>query len=558
MLAYIHIRNFVIVEQLEIELSSNMSVLTGETGAGKSILIDALGLVLGDRINGNFVRQNCERAEVVAGFSIQALPAVSEWLRARDLEQDDSECILRRTISADNRSRAYINGRPVPLQDLKILGEYLVDIHGQHAHQSLLKTDIQRSILDDYGDHEETLAQLRGFTAEWQRLMAELESLGGSGSERDAEMELLTYQVQELDKLDLQADEFQQLSEEQRILSHAQQLQQAATQTLNELYEREHGAALSLLEQAASRLGDSAQYDTHLAPVVAQLESISVELREALHDLRNWSEQIEDDPEKTAMVEQRLNEVLTIADKHHVAGTELHELHAQLAARLAALQEGDQRVASLKEQLDSVLQRYHQSADTLHQQRLDSAGRLSRQVSDYIHELGMPNAVFHIAVTDSAVQQPSSHGRDRTEFRFSANPGQVPQPLSKVASGGELSRVSLAIQVVNASGSGVPSLIFDEVDVGISGGIAETVGRHLRELGLHRQVLCITHQPQVASQGKHHLLVSKSLIGQQANTTITRLDDKTRVAEVARMLGGLDITEKTLQHAQEMIASAES
>ena len=554
MLTHLHIRNFALVEALELSFEQGMSVLSGETGAGKSILLDALSLTLGDRADSTVVRHGSERAEISASFTTARLPAVTAWLEEHELAMDD-ECILRRTVGADGRSRAFINGQPTPLQMLRELGEQLVDIHGQHAHQSLLKREVQRQLLDDYAGHGPLLKQLTQSFLQWQRLGQELEQLQRLAAERDSRLELLRYLVEELAALQLQVEELAALDEEHSRLANVSQLQEGAQRAAAQLYEEEETALLSRLQRSVRELQLLQAIDPALATTTELLEGATIQLLEATGELRHYLDALDNDPQRLHVVEQRLAAIHELARKHRVEPVQLPPLLEQLQQELAQLESAGSRLDGLQLKINATLADYRLAADKLSAGRARAAGRLAKLIGDNMQELGMGGGRFDITLTPIEAIA-SAHGQENVEFQVSANPGQPLRPLSKVASGGELSRISLAIQVITAGKQGIPTLIFDEVDVGVGGGVAEMVGRQLRALGKERQVLCVTHQPQVAAQGHHHFRTSKSSDKGDTRTTVEVIEGEQRVAEVARMSGGIDISEQTLSHARAMLSAA--
>ncbi|MGM0594326.1 MAG: DNA repair protein RecN [Pseudomonadota bacterium] len=554
MLKHLHIQNYTLVEQLEIDFEAGMSVLSGETGAGKSILLDALGLTLGDRAESTVLRPGSRRAEISASFDITALPAVCRWLEERELEMD-GECILRRTISADGRSRGYINGQPSPVQSLRELGEQLVDIHGQHAHQSLHKRENQRHLLDAYAGQTALADKVARRYRQWQQLQQEYDTLRQASAERDARQELLRYQVEELEALQLQADELQTLSDEHARLANANQLLEGTQSAIAHLYEGDEQSIAAMLEQTLSQLQQLREYDSALGESCDMLDSALIQIKEATGDLRHYAEGLDLDPQQLAEVEQRLTVIHDLARKHRVEPEQLSELHQKLEQELQQLDSADSRLAGMETEISQAQQDYQSLAEQLSKGRRNGAKRLAKAVTENMQQLGMAGGRFDIALTPLE-KGPTAHGLESVELQVSANPGQPLRPLSKVASGGELSRINLAIQVITAGQEGIPTLIFDEVDVGVGGGVAEMVGRQLRRLGESRQVLCVTHQPQVAAQGHHHFRISKQSRKGETRTQVVPIDAEVRVEEVARMSGGVKITEQTLEHARELIAQA--
>ncbi len=555
MLKTLHIRNFAIVEALELEFSPGMTVLSGETGAGKSILLDALGLTLGDRADSSVVRHGSERAEVSATFLVEERTAIQEWLRGRALDAD-GECMIRRVIGTDGRSRGFINGQPAPIQLLKELGEQLVDIHGQHAHQSLLRREVQRELLDGYGGHDALLQAVTEAHRHWRSLHEELEQLRTARAEREDRLALLGYQVEELTALELTMEALRELEEEHNRLANAIHIQEGAQKAAGLLFEGDEGSALSLLASALRELQELEGYDHRLAPISELVDAASIQTKEAAGELRHYLADFELDPERLQWVEQRLGDIHDLARKHRVNAEALPQLLDSLQAELAGLRGAETRLDGLEAEIGKARTVYDEAAARLSAERKVAAERLGTQVTAYMHELGM-GGEFACQLEVPDVADPAPLGWERVEFQVTANPGQPLRPLAKVASGGELSRISLSIQVATAGTGGIPTLIFDEVDVGVGGGVAEMVGRRLRRLGEERQVLCVTHQPQVAAQGHHHFKIRKETEGGSTCTRVEAITEEARVTEIARMSGGVSVTEQTLSHAREMIAMAQ-
>jgi len=555
MLTELFIRDFAIIAKLELGFEAGLTVLTGETGAGKSILVDALALALGERADSGVIRQGCARSEIIAGFTLQADQDAARWLREHDLF-DDRECVLRRVIETDKASKAYINGRPVPLQQLRELGEHLVDIHGQHEHQSLLRRDAQRQMLDDYAQLADRADTLAGHYRQLKALEARRENLSRESSDRAARIELLRYQSQELRALDLAADEIPRLEDEHARLANANELIQGVQAVALTLYEDDETAVTSQLAQAQRKLDSLSAYDARLGEFNALLNEAGIQIDEAGGRLRHYLDTLELDPQRLAYVEQRLSAALDLARKHRVRPEELPQVLERLDTELSDIEHRDENLVKLEQQINEARATYLKLARDISKKRQDAAQTLGREVSAQLQKLGMPGGVFDPALTPLAEGELGAHGLERVEFMVSANPGQPLKPLTKVASGGELSRISLGLQVVTARVGRIPALIFDEVDVGIGGGVAEIVGRQLRTLGDKRQVLCITHLPQVAAQGHHHLQVSKHKKSGATVVQIQTLPPKERVAEIARMLGGVEITRQTLAHAEDMLSRA--
>lgn len=554
MLLGLQIRDFAIVDRIEVEFSQGMTVLTGETGAGKSILVDALGLVLGDRGSPTLLRSGAKRAEFSAEFDISLLPHVKAWLEEQELDEDEA-CLLRRVINADGRSRGFINGNAVPLQQLKKLGEMLLDIHGQHFHQSLGRRDVQREQLDHFG----ALLQQRAKTEDayhlWRDLAEQLQKLRTADSDRASRLELLDFQLQELDALAVSKGEFEELQAERQKLQNSGKLADGVSTAIASLYDQDDGNVNSLLAEASRAVRSLAQFDAALQPVVEMLESASIQVSEAADSLRRYAEGIDMDPAHRDQVEERLDAIHSAARKHRVEAEELYALRDRLRAEFDELNNAEERGREIEQQAEAAETGYRKLATTLTAQRKKAAARFSAAVSEAMSGLGMPGGVFNASITPLKDDDARAWGVDNIEFLISANPGQPAQPLSKVASGGELSRMSLAIQVIASDGSNIPCMIFDEVDSGVGGGVAEMVGRRLQQLGESRQVLCVTHLPQVASLADQHFRISKVTDGKATRTGVQALSKDERIEELARMLGGVEITTKTLEHAAEMLAA---
>ncbi|MEO5342312.1 MAG: DNA repair protein RecN [Gammaproteobacteria bacterium SHHR-1] len=556
MLTGISISNLIIVERLELEFDPGMTALTGETGAGKSILIDALGLALGDRADNSLIRHGAERAEISVSFDLADCPEAAQWLADNDLDADD-QCIIRRVLTRDKRSRAYINGTASPGPQLQGLGGLLLAIHGQHAHQALMQASQQRNLLDDYANLGQQRRQIQQTYRDWQQTRERFEQLRQASSERNDRLDLLRFQVQELDQLALGENELEQLDAEHERLSHAGRLLQGCSALLDLLAEGDADLRGGL-GQALRELQELSQLDPRLQDPNQAVDSALIQLDEAISGLRHYLDQLELDPERLAELEQRLTSIHDIARKHRLQPSEIPTHQARLRAELAQLEHADEALDGLLAQTQRLQQDYSAQAEALRQARQRAGERLAQEVSQSMQQLGMVGGRFQVSLEPLPLEKASASGLDRVVFLVSANHGQPLQPLAKSASGGELSRISLSLQVATADCSRTPTLIFDEVDVGIGGGVAEIVGRLLRRLGGQRQVLCVTHLPQVAAQAHHHLQVRKHSDAQATQTQIQVLDESQRVDEIARMLGGLEITEQSLSHAREMIQRARS
>ncbi|MDP5290816.1 DNA repair protein RecN [Oceanimonas sp. CHS3-5] len=552
MLLQLTISNFAIVSFLELALRTGMTSITGETGAGKSIAIDALALALGERADADSVRPGADKADISARFRIDKLPGVKAWLCEQELDEQD-ECILRRTLSREGRSRGYINGTPVPLSQLKALGALLVNIHGQHAHQELQKPDHQRTLLDAYAGHHQLLAQTGRHYQHWRQLSNERKQLQAEQEKWQAERQLLEYQVAELDELALGEDEFPELEAEHKRLSNGAELVNDCQLALNVLGDNDETNALQLLRQGLKTLSELVAMDSQLSPALEMVESSLIQLEEGHSELGRYLDRLELDPERLHEVENRMSRVMDLSRKHHVPAAELFGFHEALKARLADMDHNSSRLEGLDEEVEQARADFIQAAERLSQSRQRYAAALNKQITQSLHQLSMEKGRFEIQVSADSGAGFSPLGIDRVEFLVSTNPGQPLSPLARVASGGELSRISLAIQVITEQKVETPTLIFDEVDVGVSGPTAAVVGKLLRKLGESTQVLVITHLPQVAGNGHQHFFVSKSSDTQNTETRMQELDQQHRLQELARLLGGNRITDNTLANARELL-----
>jgi DNA repair protein RecN (Recombination protein N) len=548
MLRHLTIRDFVIVDRLELEFSAGFGALTGETGAGKSILIDALALTLGERADAGVVRSGCDKAEVAATFDIARLPEVQVWLKDNDLDGDE-ELLLRRVVDAGGRSRAYINGSPATVQQLREVGEWLVDIHGQHAHQSLLRPDAQRALLDAHAGLVPQVREVGVAFRAWRDAEQLLRTASEGAEALIREREQLEWQVRELGSLGFSGDEWAGLELEHRRLGHAASLIEGAQFALAVLAD-DDAACERQVDSVAARLDSLAAFDPELQEVASLVQSVQAELSDAVSTLRRYADRVDLDPGRLAEVERRMEAVLAAARKNRVQPEALPELLEGWQQRLAALEEsGD--VVALEARVAKAREEYLAKAGELSAGRRKTALAMSKSVSEVMHQLALSSSRFEVALVP--VENGAVYGLEQVEFRIGGLAGNEAKPLAKVASGGELSRISLAIQVLTSRSASVPTLIFDEVDVGIGGGVAEIVGRLLNELGHERQVLCVTHLPQVAAQADWQWQVSKATRDGITLSAIQPLDQASRVQEVARMLGGVDITDITLQHARELL-----
>jgi DNA repair protein RecN (Recombination protein N) len=554
MLTSLQVRNFAIIDQVEVEFSTGMTVLTGETGAGKSILVDALGLVLGERGGSGLVRSGAKRAEFTAEFDLQDLPEARRWLEEQLLDLDD-ECNLRRVIGADGRSRAFINGNSIPLQSLKSLGEMLVDIHGQHFHQSLGRAEIQRNLLDYFAGLTDLRIATENAFGEWQTIAAQLAELQSADADRSARLELLRFQLAEIEALGLSENENTKLEAERQVLQNSGQLIEGVNRALHQLYDADTANAQALLAAANQAITSLGNVDDALEPITELLRGAEIQLTEAVDSLRRYADALDIDPSRQDIVEERLDAIYSIARKHRIDPEEIVSLQLRLTQQLNDLENMEERGAELSQLCKANESAFRKSAGRLSKGRKKAGTAFAIAVTDAMSNLGMPGGVFEVGITPRDITKPKPWGIDDIEYLISANTGQDPQPLAKIASGGELSRMSLAIQVIASDGSAIPTMVFDEVDSGVGGGIAEMVGLRLRELGQTRQVFCVTHLPQVASLGNNHFRIIKISDGKATRTGISPLTDDERIEEVARMLGGVEITKRTRDHAEEMLKS---
>lgn len=551
MLKFLGIRDFVIVSSLELDFSPGFTALTGETGAGKSILIDALSLALGERGDAAMVRNGCERAEITAEFDIAGLPHVQAWLREQGLEGDAGVCLLRRVLDGGGRSRGFINGRASPQQQMREVGDQLLDIHGQNAHQSLLRADAQRRLLDGYAGMTVIAEQVAALYHDWQALHSRRIGLSENADAVAAERELLQFQRSELDGLAFQASDWNALQEDYARLAHAASLLETAAFGIETLSEADN-ACIAQLNALMARLREGMEHDASLGEALQMLESAQAELQEAVYGLRHYQQRMDTDPQRLHELEQRIQTVLDTARKYRVAPERLGDALQGIVARLEELG-GDADLAELAQQEASARQSYLAAAQKLTAARNKASIKLAQEITESMQELAMQGGSF--AVSLQPLTEPGGNGMEAIEFQVAANPGVPPRSLAKVASGGELSRISLAIQVATSQLASVPTLIFDEVDSGIGGRVAEIVGNLLKKLGKNYQVLCVTHLPQVAAAADRQWQVSKAVENGVTLSHIAELEGEQRVEEIARMLGGVKITETTRKHAAEMLGT---
>lgn len=557
MLAHISIKDFTIVDSLELDLSSGFSAVTGETGAGKSIMLDALSLATGSKAEASHVRPGASKAEIYACFDIHNKRKLQKWLDENDMSGDQDQLILSRIITNEGRSRGYINGRPAPLQQLKDLGQQLLDIHGQHAHQMLLHKDAPRTLLDSYGQYDNLLENVKSSFQQWQTLKARVEALQNQSDEALARIQLLEYQIQEMDLLDLQVSEVEALEAEQKRLANAETHLLSAQQALYLCKnDDDQGDAYQALQQALQKLDPLIDNSPTLASAHELLNQAYLIMGEASDELNRYVDNFEINPQRLQNVEERLNAIYELARKHKVKPEELTQLHEQLSSELNQLKGQDESLDDLILALDKTEQEYCGHSSTLSSARLKAAEKLRSALLKQLKQLALDKAQVAFDVDSQPLHKASKHGVDDVHLLVSFNPGQALQPLHKVASGGELSRISLALQILIQQGP--DTLIFDEIDVGVGGGTAERMGRLLKEIGSKKQVISVTHQPQVAALADEHLLVNKLSGKQQTRTQIRKLNDEQRQQELARMLGGLEITDLTLAHAKDMLTLAQA
>lgn len=553
MLAQLTISNFAIVRELEIDFHSGMTAITGETGAGKSIAIDALGLCLGGRAEADMVRRGASRADLCARFALKDTPAAQRWLEENQLESG-RECLLRRVISTDGRSRGFINGTAVPLSQLRELGQLLIQIHGQHAHQLLTRPEHQKTLLDGYTGEYALTQLMAGHYRQWHQSCRELAQHQQQSQERAARADLLQYQLKELNEFCPQQGEFEQIDEEYKRLANSGQLLSTCQHALTVMADGEEANLQSQLYAAKQLVSELVGMDNKLSSVLDMLEEASIQLSEATDELRHYNDRLDLDPNRLFELEQRISRQISLARKHQITPEELPAFYQALLEEQRLLDDSAGSLESLSQTVVEHHQLALETARQLHAARQRSADELTRLITESMHSLSMPHGVFAIDIAFDE-RHLTAEGADRIEFRVTTNPGQPLQPIAKVASGGELSRIALAIQVITARKMETPALIFDEVDVGISGPTAAVVGKLLRQLGESTQVMCVTHLPQVAGCGHHHFIVCKETDGEMTETHMHPLDKRARLQELARLLGGSEVTRNTLANAKELLAA---
>lgn len=557
MLTQLTINNFAIVRHLTLELNEGMSVITGETGAGKSIGIDALGLCLGYRSESSMIRNGADKADISATFSMQPTSPAYLWLKEHELLDEDNpqECILRRMINQEGRSKAFVNNHPIPVSQLRELGQYLIHLNGQHAPQLLLKSEYQLEVVDNYANLHPLLAEMATQYHCWRKLHKQVKNFHQQCQENEARKQLLQYQVEELDEFAIKEGEFEQLEEDHARLANSEQLTELSQSVLN-LLSDDNANVDTMLYRAIRDLEELVEVDSQYQSALEMLNEALIQVQEASSEINHLANKIEQDPELLNELDQRISQTMQLARKHHITPDKLWQKHLGLKQELQTLLDFAENEEQLIADEQQAYQQCVELAEKIYHKRVDAGQKLSAQVTKQIKQLAMENSEFFIDIQHN-LDKLSANGADFVEFNLRSNLGQNAQPLAKIASGGELSRISLAVQVLTANKLSTPTIIFDEVDVGISGPTATVVGRLLRQLGKKCQVLCVTHLPQVASHGNHHFNVQKQVENNQTETKMSLLTPKERVKALARLLGGEKITDAVLANAQEMLDLAE-
>jgi len=556
MLTSLYVRQFAVVEAAEIAFGPGLTVVSGETGAGKSLLVDALMLLAGARADSGMVRAGSDRAELAAEFDLADLPEARAWLQREELDEDGN-CQLRRVLRAEGSSRAWINGRPANARQLGELAGLLVEIHGQHEHQALLSRPHQMTLLDAYAGHDGLLAEVRDSALQWRELGARMRKIGG-GEDRDQRIDLLRHELDELEKWALPPQQLAELEASHKRLANAGRLAEGSAAIVDLLDGDTEFALRRALGRAHAELGKLSVLDDRLQPLLELLDNAGIEIGEAVDGLNRYAQDVDLDPERHAEADNHLAQLHELSRRHRLPVTELHDKLATLRNELAELEGAGDELEQLTARRQQLQHNHDRAATRLSKARATAADRLGKEVSALMNELGMAGGLLRIDLEPAPGDEPDPLGRERCELLVSANPGQPPRPLRKIASGGELARISLAIEVATLGKDTIGSMVFDEVDTGIGGAVAEVVGQKLRALGSQRQVLCVTHLPQVAAQGHAHLRVSKHSDGDSTRTLIEQLDATGRRDELARMLGGVEITRETRAHAKQMLERAQT
>lgn len=553
MLTQLIINNFAIVRKLILELNEGMSVITGETGAGKSIAIDALSLCLGYRSESGMIRSGSDKADISATFIMQPDSPAYLWLQKHELLDEDNhqECILRRIINTEGRSKAFVNNKPIPVSQLRELGQYLIHLNGQHAPQLLLKTEYQLELVDNYANVQPLLAKMSEQYNKWKNLNKQVKNFQQQCQENESRKQLLQYQVEELDEFGIKENEFEEIEDKYNLLSSSEELTELSDEILN-LISNDEINANQLIYKALRNVEHLVEVDSNYQSILDMLNEALIQVQEASSELERLATKIEQDPELLHALDHRLSQAISLARKHHIQPNNLWLHHSELQNELQTLIDFEDNEEQLIKDEQQAYQNCVVLAEEIYQKRMEAANKLGKQVTKQIKQLAMENSEFFIHIQHD-MNKLTSNGADSVEFNLQSNLGQQAQPLAKIASGGELSRISLAVQVLTANKLSTPTIIFDEVDVGISGGAATTVGKLLRQLGKKCQVLCVTHLPQVASYGNHHFNVQKYVENNQTETQMNLLSEDERVQALARLLGGTKITEAVLANAQEML-----
>lgn len=552
MLIQIHIRDLATIEELHLNLNPGNTMITGETGAGKSIFIEAIELALGGRASQNIIRPGKDKADISLCFDLSHFPHVIDRLKNLDLYQDAPECIIRRVITSDGRSRSYLNGSPQTLQLIKEFGELLFHLHGQHEQQVLLKAETQREMLDRYADLLPLACDVKHLAEEWKQLTNQIKSIREKTLERAERSDYLRFQLEELSAINLKTGEWEALETEHHRLTHAEELLRHIQNAIQQIADDEDQNALSTLNDIRKTLETIQSVEPKANDWINTLNSALIQLSDLESELRNYLEHTELDPEKLQIIEERVSQIFNLSRKHKIKPEELVNFKERLAAELNALNSSDEELVKLEAQQNAIAKQYAELAEKLSHSRKKAALKMEKEITQTIRSLSLPYGEFHIELEKENVPM-ALHGNEKIIFLIKTNPDQALQPLAKVISGGELSRLSLAAHLALAHRTSIPTLVFDEVDTGLSGATAEKIGKLLRKLGESYQVFCVTHQPQVAACGHHHLLVEKYFIEKSTHTRLRLLGSQEKTKEIARMLGGEKITEKTLEHAQEIL-----
>lgn len=555
MLVHIAIKNLAIVKKVDLALGLGLTAITGETGAGKSIALDALGLCLGDRAESNMVRDDADKAEVVAHFDVAKVPGARTFLSEHELQQDDNldECFIRRVINPEGRSKAFVNGIPVNLSQLKALGSKLAFIHSQHAHYQFLKPEFQRKVLDQYSQHSKLLEDVAVSYHTYNNTYKKLKALEAEQQQRLDRSQLLAYQVKELDDFSIGEDEFETLENDFKKLSNTQELIDNTEFALHSLKTNDDTSALSLLQQSIKSLSKIAHYDESLNDTIESLQNSLIQAEDACSELEQYQARIEADPEQLANIEKRYSECMELSRKHHVQPESLYQTHVTLDNEYKSLVAQEDSLGVLSQEVDEHLAYYTKACAKLSKSRSAGAKRLSQEIQSSVREMNLPHATVEVRVGQEAASPPSAIGNDTVQIYLSVNPGQALDLMDKVVSGGELSRIGLALQVISSKDTLIPTMVFDEVDTGISGPTAALIGKLLRSLGEKAQVMCVTHLPQVAAQAHNQLFVSKVTDGKTTETTLLKLTKEERINEIARLLAGDELTDTAIANAKDLL-----